>query len=337
MGCFSRCNQPFPHYKPYTRCVSTFLRYHLTSLSLKELIQSRKFLFLKLSGHISINPQCGGNIRMTKGVLNDLDIHSSLTHPGRECVSQGVAAKVRKEYGIILTLHQHFVIAVPSNSSNRFVHRSLVIGAAFPVYEDEVSIAIDGYFTLDTHSLLILPLHSESFLHKVQHRNLPDTGTGLRGMHIEIAYSFKDISVQLMNGSSDGGAEKAYDAALARFTAQLIEDLVIRVVDMKLEKVTSRKKKIAAAIYRYQADCDGEWGEIHFDFENKKIKIQRLADWDTTRSHRYAWKVIGVVALKGDKQLPEKKRLIFWAGNIGQKKKRVLLQDGSVIYLPLPR
>ena len=57
MRCFSRCNQPFLHYKPYTRCVSTFLRYHLTSLSLKELIQSRKFLFLKLSGHISINPQ----------------------------------------------------------------------------------------------------------------------------------------------------------------------------------------------------------------------------------------------------------------------------------------
>lgn len=28
------------------------------------------------------------------------------------------------------------------------------------------------------------------------------------------------------------------------------------------------KKKIAAAVYEYQADCDGEWGEIQFDFEN---------------------------------------------------------------------
>ena len=80
-------------------------------------------------------------------------------------------------------------------------------------------------------------------------------------------YSYKDISVQLMNGSSDGGAEKAYIAALARFTAQLIEDHVIRVVDMKLGKVTRRKKKIAAVIYRYQADCDGEWGEIQFAFD----------------------------------------------------------------------
>ena len=49
-------------------------------------------------------------------------------------------------------------------------------------------------------------------------------------------YSYKDISVQLMNGSSDGGAEKAYNAAIARFTAQLIEDHVIRVVDMQLKK-----------------------------------------------------------------------------------------------------
>ena len=78
-------------------------------------------------------------------------------------------------------------------------------------------------------------------------------------------------------------------------------------------------------------------GEIQFDFENKKIKIQRLAEWDTTRSHKYAWKVIGLIALKGNTELPQKKRLIFWAVDIGQKKKRVLLQDGSVIYLPLPR
>ena len=55
---------------------------------------------------------------MNKGVLYDLDIHSSLTHPGRECVSQRVAAKVREEYRIILALHQHFVITVPCNSSN---------------------------------------------------------------------------------------------------------------------------------------------------------------------------------------------------------------------------
>ena len=124
-------------------------------------------------------------------------------------------------------------------------------------------------------------------------------------------YSYKDISVQLMNGSSDGGAEKAYNAALARFTAQLIEDHVIRVVDMKLGKVTRRKKKIAAVIYRYQADCDGEWGEIQFDFEKRKEEILRLADWDTSRTKLYAKKVIDRILRTGGNDLPKKERIVF--------------------------
>ena len=124
-------------------------------------------------------------------------------------------------------------------------------------------------------------------------------------------YSYKDISVQLMNGSSDGGAEKAYNAALARFTAQLIEDHVIRVVDMKLEKVTRRKKKIAAAIYRYQADCDGEWGEIQFDFVKRKAEILQLADWDTSKTHMCARKVIDCIMRTGGNDLPKKERIVF--------------------------
>ena len=83
----------------------------------------------------------------------------------------------------------------------------------------------------------------------------------------------------------------------------------VKFLDMKLEKVTRRKKKNAAAIYRYQADCDGAWGEIHFDFEKERIHIKRLAEWDTTKSHIYAWKIICFIALSGD--LPEKKRIVF--------------------------
>ena len=47
-------------------------------------------------------------------------------------------------------------------------------------------------------------------------------------------------------------------------------------------------KKIAAAIYEYQADCDGEWGEISFDFENGTAEIVRLADWDTIKTNWFA-------------------------------------------------
>ena len=153
----------------------------------------------------------------------------------------------------------------------------------------------------------------------------------------EEQFQFQEIGKRIMNGATEKGAEVAYHAALDRLAAQLVEDGACRIVDLYLEKLEQAENKNAAATYRYRVDCDGEWGEIRFDFENKKIKIQRLAEWDTTKSHKYAWNVIGVVARKGNKELPEKKRLIFWAGDIGQKKKRVLRQDGSVIYLSLPR
>ncbi len=121
-------------------------------------------------------------------------------------------------------------------------------------------------------------------------------------------YSFREIS-NLIGSSTDKGAEKAYHTAMDRFTAQLAEDNVIRVVDMVRIEPERVKKKNAAAIYRYQADCDGAWGEIHFDFEKKRIRIKRLAEWDTMESHIYAWKIICFIALSGD--LPEKKRIVF--------------------------
>ena len=126
----------------------------------------------------------------------------------------------------------------------------------------------------------------------------------------EEQYSYREIS--LMNGTTtDKAGELAYHAAVDRLTAQLIEDEVIRVVDMKLKKVVRRKKKNAAATYLYQVDCDGEWGEIYIDFENKCIKIQRLAEWDTTKSHRYARKVIGFIVSQRVQILQKKKESSF--------------------------
>ena len=130
-------------------------------------------------------------------------------------------------------------------------------------------------------------------------------------MSMKERYSYKEISVQLMNGSSDKGAEKAYNTALDRFTSQLVADNVIRVVDMKLEKMTRRKKKIAAATYQYQADCDGEWGEIQFDFGKRKAKILHLADWDTSRTKLYAKRVIDRILRTGGNDLPKKERIVF--------------------------
>lgn len=102
---------------------------------------------------------------------------------------------------------------------------------------------------------------------------------GMRPMKEQ--YSFREIS-NLIGSSTDKGAEKSYHRALDRFTAQLAEDNVIRVVDMVRIEPERVKKENAAATYRYQADCDGEWGEIQFDFEKRKAEILRLADWDTS-------------------------------------------------------
>ncbi len=51
------------------------------------------------------------------------------------------------------------------------------------------------------------------------------------------------------------------------------------------------KKKIAAAVYEYQADCDGEWGAIQFDFVSGTAEIIRLAEWDTMVSKMFAERV----------------------------------------------
>ena len=59
-------------------------------------------------------------------------------------------------------------------------------------------------------------------------------------------------------------------------------------VRLKCKSQKKRKQKNAAATYLYQADCDGEWGEIQFDFENRTAQIIRLADWDKMVSQSFA-------------------------------------------------
>jgi hypothetical protein len=83
------------------------------------------------------------------------------------------------------------------------------------------------------------------------------------------------------------------------------------VVDFELVSTEKVKKKIAAATYRYLADCDGEWGEIRFDFIKNKATILQLADWDTSRSHLYAKKVIGQILPIHGTHLPKKEQIAF--------------------------
>lgn len=123
-------------------------------------------------------------------------------------------------------------------------------------------------------------------------------------------YPYKKI-MQIIGAGSETGAEKACNTALKRLVKQLAEDNAIRVLDYERIKPEPGEKKKAAAAYRYQADCDGEWGEIYFDFEKKTAQIRRLADWDTSRSHLYAQRVIAQILPTGGKNLPKKNRIVF--------------------------
>ena len=67
---------------------------------------------------------------------------------------------------------------------------------------------------------------------------------------------------------------------------------MLHIIRLKRKSQTKRKKKIAAAVYLYQVDNDGEWGEISFDFEARKAELVQLAEWDTMISKAFAQKAI---------------------------------------------
>lgn len=81
--------------------------------------------------------------------------------------------------------------------------------------------------------------------------------------------------------------KNAFEKALQRLAELLWQDGWIRAV--KYNRVSKTK---TAAVYQYQADCGGEWGEIKFDFKNGTATIRSLAEWDSAKSHRYANEVI---------------------------------------------
>ncbi len=99
--------------------------------------------------------------------------------------------------------------------------------------------------------------------------------------------SFEELAV-MFEGSGASGAERAYRRALDKLRLKLMENGIVHTVTLKQVKSTKKNKKIAAAVYRYQADNDGEWGEIGFDFVNDTTEIVRLAEWDTVKSNIFA-------------------------------------------------
>ena len=108
---------------------------------------------------------------------------------------------------------------------------------------------------------------------------------------ISTRLTFEELAI-LFEGSTASGAERAYRKAVEHLACLLTEAGALHMIRLKRKSQTKRKKKIAAAVYLYQVDNDGEWGEISFDFEVETAEIIRLAEWDTTVSKKFARKVI---------------------------------------------
>ena len=120
--------------------------------------------------------------------------------------------------------------------------------------------------------------------------------------------SFEELAV-MFEGSTASGAERAYRRIVEKLTLLLVEDGALHAVRLKRKSVKRKKKKIAATVYEYQADCDGEWGEIQFDFENGTAEIVRLAEWDTMVSKVFAERAVKYIRACDADNLP--KKLLF--------------------------
>ena len=122
--------------------------------------------------------------------------------------------------------------------------------------------------------------------------------------------TFEELAV-MFEGSTASGAERAYRKTVDKLAVLLVANGVLCSVRLKQKSKTTRKKKIATAVYEYQAECDGEWGEIVFDFENGTAEIIRLAEWDTVKTHQFAAKAISHLLRLPNEKLPKQDEIFF--------------------------
>ena len=127
---------------------------------------------------------------------------------------------------------------------------------------------------------------------------------------IRTRLTFEELAV-LFEGSTASGAERAYNKAVEHLACLLTEAGVLHMIRLKRKSQTKRKKKIAPAVYLYQVDNDGEWGEISFDFEAGTTEIIRLAEWDSTVSKKFAKQAIYHLQTSSNHNLPKDGVMIF--------------------------
>ena len=125
--------------------------------------------------------------------------------------------------------------------------------------------------------------------------------------------TFEDLAVDF-EGTTDSGAERFYRRTLDKLRLKLLESGLIHTVTLKQTERRKKNKKMAAAVYLYQADNDGEWDEIRFDFENGTAEIVRLADGDTMKSIIFAKTATRYIQGLPEARLLKSVAVPFWRG-----------------------
>ena len=117
--------------------------------------------------------------------------------------------------------------------------------------------------------------------------------------------SFDELAT-LFEGGGPSGAERAYNRAVEKLLLELIRLGQLHCVRIRQEAVLRENKKLAAAVYAYQVDNDGEWGSIQFDLREKTAWVETFAEKDPTDTWAVTDAAIQAVLESDDGKLPKK-------------------------------
>ncbi len=117
--------------------------------------------------------------------------------------------------------------------------------------------------------------------------------------------SFERLA-EMFEGSGASGAERAYKRSLEKLMLELVKLGQLHCVQIRQESVRREGKKITAAVYGYQVDNGGEWGEIRFDLTEKTAWVETFAEKDPCDTWAVTEAAIQAVLECDEEKLPKK-------------------------------
>ena len=121
---------------------------------------------------------------------------------------------------------------------------------------------------------------------------------------MKMQMSFEKLA-ELFEGSGASGAERAYKRAVENLILELVKLGQLHCIRLKQISTHREGKKIAAAIYAYQVDNGGEWGEIRFNLEEGTAWVETFAENDPCDTWKFTDAVISAVLACNREKLPK--------------------------------